>query len=297
MKYKELGSTGEKISEIGIGTWKMPADSTDAINAIRKAVSIGIDFIDTAELYGNEEMVGKALTGTGGVKIATKVSPHNFKYDDVIKACNRSLVKLNVKEIFLYQLHWPNHSVPIGETMRAMEQLQKDGKIRHIGVSNFDVKEVKAAQAALKDSRIASNQVEYSMLVRYVEKDILNFCQKNGVTIIAYSPLSHGAIFSKKYEALTELLGRISASHSKSVAQVALNWVIDKKNVVAIPKATEESHVIENAGASGWKLSAKEQEEIDSFLLHINRRPLASFLWPVIKRHGIWSKLASGRRS
>ncbi len=297
MEYKELGKTGEKISEIGIGTWKMPVDSSDAVKAIRKAVSLGIDFVDTAEMYGNEEMVGRALAGIDGIKIATKVSPHNFRPDDVIKACSRSLAKLKIKEIFLYQLHWPNHSVPIGETMHAMEQLQKEGKIRHIGVSNFDAKEFEAAQAAMKRSQIVSNQIEYSILVRYIERELLEFCQKNKITIIAYSPLARGTIFSEKYKDLTKLLGRIAANHSKSIAQVALNWLINKKNVVAIPKATDERHVVENAGASGWKLTKEEQEELSNFFSRINKRPYASFLWPVIKRHGIWSKLASGKQS
>ncbi|MGA2193252.1 MAG: aldo/keto reductase, partial [Nitrospirota bacterium] len=138
--------------------------------------------------------------------------------------------------------------------------------------SNFDVKEFEAAQAAMKSSSIVSNQVEYSMIVRYVEKELLAFCQKNSITIIAYSPLARGAIFSERYKGLTGLLGKIAANHSKSIAQVALNWLIEKKGVVAIPKATDEKHVIDNAGASGWKLTKKEQDEIGTFLLRINKQ-------------------------
>ena len=196
-------------------------------------------------------MVGEAINGMENVFVATKVSPHNFRYGDVIRACDFSLSKLRVKQIDLYQLHWPNHSIPIAETMRAMEQLKKDGKIRHIGVSNFDVKELEEAQYALKNDEIVSNQVEYSILVRNVEHDLTGYCKKNKVTVIAYSPLARGAIFSKKYEPLRAVLAKIGENHEKSVAQVALNWLVSKENVIAIPKASDKRHATENAEASG----------------------------------------------
>ncbi|HUC38784.1 MAG TPA: aldo/keto reductase [Candidatus Acidoferrum sp.] len=293
MEYKPLGKTGEKLPAIGIGTWKMLSGATD-ITAIRNAVAQGMTLVDTAEMYGNEEMVGHAIKGLD-VFLATKVSPHNFKYDDVIKACNASLQRLGVKQIDLYQLHWPNHSVPIGETMRAMEKLKKDGKIRHIGVSNFDVGEFEEAQAALKNDDIVSNQVEYSILVRDVESELLGYCKKNKVTVIAYSPLARGALFDKRYQKLAESLKKIGSKHGKTASQVALNWLIAKENVIAIPKASTEQHIIENAGAAGWKLSADDMSEINTFLSGIRKRPLASVFTPIIKHSGFWSKRMTSR--
>ena len=267
MEFKNLGNTKERIPEIGIGTWKMVGNEDRDIKAIRLAVDNGMNLIDTAEMYGNESMVGRAIEGMGDkVLVATKVSPHNFRYEDVIAACDRSRKKLGMESIDLYQLHWPNHSIPIQETMRAMEHLQREGKIRHIGISNFDVRETNDAQASLKNAEIVSNQVEYSILVRDVEKELLDHCKRNRITVIAYSPLARGALFEKRYKKLGELLSSMGKAHGKTASQVALNWLIAKEPVVAIPKASERGHVEENAGASGWKLSAAEAARVNDFL-------------------------------
>ena len=145
MKY--LGNTKEKIPEVGIGTWKLGVNPEKEINALRAGIDAGMRFIDTAEMYGTEWVVARAIKNEEEVFLATKVSPSHFSYNDVIKACDRSLKSLGARQIGLYQLHWPNHSVPIRETMRAMEALVDAGKIRHIGVSNFTVKEFQEAQA------------------------------------------------------------------------------------------------------------------------------------------------------
>lgn len=295
MEYKQLGKTKEKIPVLGIGTWNMLDRQRDT-ETIRAAIEHEMTLVDTAELYGNEELVGEAINGAK-VFLATKVSPHNFRYADVIKACNASLKRLKVKQIDLYQLHWPNHSVPIGETMRAMAQLKKDGKIRHIGVSNFDAKEFEEAQASLKNDEIVSNQVEYSILVRDIESELLGYCKKNKVTLIAYSPLAHGALYSDRYERLRELLSNLGSKHKKTVTQVALNWLISKENVIAIPKASGKAHILEDAGAVGWKMNASEQEEISNFLYKVRRRPISSVFTPVIKRSGFWSKHLQARNS
>ena len=289
MEYKQLGNTKERIPEIGIGTWKMLSGASD-IEAIRMAIEHGSTLVDTAEMYGNEEIVGEAIKGAKYVFIATKVSPHNFHYDDVIKACDASLKKLGVKQIDLYQLHWPNHSIPISETMRAMEQLKEEGKIRYIGVSNFEVREFEEAQAALKNSEIVSNQVEYSILVRDIEKDILGFCKKNRVTIIAYSPFARGVLFNRKYEPLFAKLSAIGENHDKTASQAALNWLIEKEGVVAIPKASDKHHAIENADASGWHMTPMEISELNHFLSKIRKRTMASVFTPVIKHSGFWSR-------
>jgi len=264
--YKELGTTGEKVSAIGIGTWKMGSDPEGDIGSIRLALDSGVNLVDTAEMYGTEPIAGKAIAGRKGVFIATKVSPHHFRHDDVIRACDESIRKLGVSHIDLYQLHWPNSSIPISETMRAMEELKDSGRIRHIGVSNFSVKEFEEAQSALKGSRIVSNQVEYSVLVREPEGELLDYCARNGVTLIAYSPLARGALHQKKYAKLAELLGDIGREYEKSAEQVALNWLIGKKPVVAIPKSSSAEHTRDNVGAADFELSSEDMGRINDFL-------------------------------
>jgi diketogulonate reductase-like aldo/keto reductase len=273
IEYKELGKTGEKFPALGLGTWGIggfsyPDYSNDelAIEIIRFAVEIGMNFIDTAEMYGaghSEELVGEAIKGIREkVFIATKVLPTNFRYEDVIKACERSLRRLKTSYIDLYQLHWPNPSIPIKETMRAMEILANEGKIRYIGISNFSVEETIEAMNALSKYEIVSNQVEYSLLVRDIEKDLLDFCRKNKITVIAYSPLARGELLKGKYY---EFLSKIGKKYNKTAAQVALNWLIIKENVTAIPKAFSRKKIVENMGAYGWKLSDEDLKTIDEF--------------------------------
>lgn len=150
--------------------------------------------------------------------------------------------------------------------MRAMEELKDSGRIRHIGVSNFSVKEFEEAQSALKGSRIVSNQVEYSVLVREPEGELLDYCARNGITLIAYSPLARGALRQKKYAKLAELLGDIGKKYEKSAEQVALNWLIGKKPVVAIPKSSSAEHTRDNVGAADFELGREDISRINDFL-------------------------------
>lgn len=263
MLYRYLGKTKEKLSSIGIGTWKLGVDPEEETKAIQRGLSIGINFIDTAEMYNTESLVGAAARGSGAF-IATKVSPDHFSREKVIKSCNASLERLGVKYIDLYQLHWPNPRIPISETMSAMEQLVKDGKIRYIGVSNFSIKELKEAQSALKDNVIVSNQIEYSMLVRSAEEDMLEYCRKEGISIIAYSPLARGAIAKQKE--LMDHLAEIGSRLGMNPFQVALAWTIRHDNVMAIPKAADIKHMEENAAAASKALSMKDVESINRFL-------------------------------
>ena len=263
MLYRYLGKTKEKLSSIGIGTWKLGVDPEEETKAIQRGLSIGINFIDTAEMYNTEPLVGAAARGSGAF-IATKVSPDHFSREKVIKSCNASLERLGVKYIDLYQLHWPNPRIPISETMSAMEQLVKDGKIRYIGVSNFSIEELRAAQAALKENAIVSNQVEYSMLVRSAEEGMLEYCRKEGISIIAYSPLARGAIAKNKE--LTNLLAGIGSRLNLNPIQVALAWTIRHDNVIAIPKAADIKHIEENAASGSISLGRKDIESINRFL-------------------------------
>ncbi|MCL4403581.1 MAG: aldo/keto reductase [Candidatus Marsarchaeota archaeon] len=264
--YKELGRTGEKISAIGIGTWKMGVNPDKEVKSLGYAIDNGVNLVDTAEMYGTEPIVGRAISGRKEVFIATKVSPHHFKHDDVVRACNDSLRRLGVERIDLYQLHWPNRSIPIKETMRAMEELKAAGKIRHIGVSNFSVDEFEEARAALKDAEIVSNQVEYSVLVREPESGLLDYCEKNGITLIAYSPLARGALHQKRYSELADLLSEIGSKYNRSIEQVALNWLLSKKPVVAIPKSSSLEHTKSNIASADFSLSAEDIGRINDFL-------------------------------
>lgn len=260
MKLKQLGKTKEKIPAIGMGTWKLENTKGDVVS-LKLGMKLGMKFIDTAELYGTEETVGEAIKNEE-VFVATKVLPSHFKYNEVIKACDSSLKKLGMKTIDLYQLHWPNLLVPISETMKAMEELVKQGKIRYIGISNFNVKRMVAAQEALKKEEIVSNQVEYSPLEKGIEKEILPFCQKERITVIAYSPFAHGSLFKKNAE-IRKILEEIARKNKKTIAQVTLNWLISKEEVVAIPKAADVKHTKENAEAADFKLKKEEIELID----------------------------------
>jgi diketogulonate reductase-like aldo/keto reductase len=255
--YKNLGKTNEKIPAIGLGTYGiggyMHSDYSkdkEAIELIRYAIEIGLNFIDTAEMYGSghtEELIGEAIMGLREkVFIATKVSPSHFSYEEVIKACERSLKRLKTTYIDLYQLHWPNPSIPIKETMKAMEYLVDKGKIRYIGVSNFSVEETKEAMEALSKYEIVSNQVEYSILERSIEKDLIPYCEREKISIIAYSPLARGAIFRGN---AAEVLSRIAKKHNSTISQIALAWLIRNPIVVAIPKTSKKERAKEFLGA------------------------------------------------
>lgn len=280
IRLRELGKTGEKVPELGIGTWKMGGSPEQEKSAIKRSIELGMDLVDTAEMYGNEKMVGEAIEDLD-VFLATKVSPHHFKHDDLIRACETSIAKLGVETIDLYQLHWPNPAIGIKDTISAMEELVDMGLIRHIGISNYSVEEMKAAQEALKKYEIVSNQVEYSLLVRDIETDgIMDYCNKNKITIIAYSPVARGAILDGRQRILSETMNALGKKYGKTQAQIALNWVISHDNVIAIPKASREDHVADNAGASGWNLAEEEMRMLEDAA--VGKRSMASGMKPFL---------------
>lgn len=274
MEYRELGRTGWKVPVLGQGTWgiggfysKDESKDAEAIEAIRLGIELGMAFIDTAEAYGgghSEEVVGKAIADTKAeVFVATKVSPEHLSYESVIRSAKASLRRLNVKTIDLYQVHWPNPRIPIRETMRAMERLVKDGLVRFIGVSNFSVSELEEAMASLAREEIVSNQVEYSLLERGIERDMIPFCERERITVIAYSPLARGKLSEpdkhlSKDEA--DALRKLAEKYRKTPSQIALNWVIRRPIAVAIPKAARVEHVRENAGSADWSMSPEDYE-------------------------------------
>jgi diketogulonate reductase-like aldo/keto reductase len=259
MELKRLGNTQVLLPEIGFGTWNY----SGGVEPLRTAIDQGAGLIDTAETYGTEPIVGEAIQGLRHrVFLATKVRPGNFRRPRLIAAAERSLQRLRTDVIDLYQLHWPNETVPIGETMQGMSELVDCGKIRFIGVSNFSVRQLQKAQAALPRYRIASNQVRYSLIERTVESELLDYCQRNAITVLAYSPLASGLRYIRAADP-RGVLAQIAAKTAKAEAQVALNWVISKDDVVALSKASTAGRVLENCGASGWRLSADEMGLLD----------------------------------
>ena len=190
------------------------------------------------------------------VFIATKVSQSHFRRDDLIEAANNSLSQLRTDHIDLYQLHWPNPSIPIGETMEAMDRLVDEGKVRFIGVSNFSVAQLQDAEAASRNS-IVSNQVPYSLADRRIERELMSYCREHNVTIIAYCPLARG-IGNLRRSLKGSVLQKIAQEAGKTEAQVALNWCLSKENVIAIPKSDSVERTEENCRASGWRLSEQQ---------------------------------------
>lgn len=273
MKYVDIGKTQEKLPAIGIGTWQLTSSSEDSTKAIKASIESGSNFVDTAEAYRNEEMVGKAIRDYDDIFLATKVWPTHFRYDKVIKACDQSLQRLGRKYIDLYQLHWHNPKVDMTETMRAMEKLVDDGKIRHIGVSNFSVEQMQKASNAMKKYDIVSNQVEYSILAREYETRLLPYCQKNGITLIAYSPLGHGKFFTPKNKAMSTL-ENIAEKYGKTPAQIALNFLISRDNVVAIPKAGSVEHAKQNIDAANFQISKEDIETIENAVSGFNYKTM-----------------------
>jgi aryl-alcohol dehydrogenase-like predicted oxidoreductase len=266
MEYRPLGRTGEKVSTIGMGTWGMGVFSTSEeraaqVGSLKRGIELGMNLIDTAERYASgrsEEVVRDAIKDQRGqVFVATKVAGEHLRHDDIIKSCRQSLSRLGIATIDLYQIHWPDPKVPIKETMSAMEELVRNGQIRYIGVSNFSVQETEAARAALSKNEIASNQVEYSLVNRYVEPEILPYCGREGVTLMAYSPLARGRVSGSIPKAILQ-------KYKVTPAQATLNWVTHHEQVVAIPKSSDIAHLEENAAAVSVRFTASEYEQISA---------------------------------
>jgi diketogulonate reductase-like aldo/keto reductase len=259
MEYKTLGDTGERIPEIGLGTWRY----TGGPVPLRMGIALGATLIDTAERYGTEDAVGEAIRDLRSqVFLATKVRHEHLRYADVVRAADNSLRALGVDHIDLYQIHRPNPEVPLEETMRALDELVAAGKVRFIGVSNFSVTQCQEAQS-LTRNRIVANQVRYSLADRTIEADLLPYCRKNGITVIAYSPLARS--IDKICDSLHPgILERVAREEGRTPAQVALNWCTARDNVIAIPRASTVEHVGDVCAASGWRLSPSSLAVLDS---------------------------------
>ena len=302
MESVRLGRDGPRVSAIGIGMWQAGGDAwgkdvrdKDSIAAMRRGVELGMNLVDTAEVYGSghsEEVVGKATKEVGreAVFVATKVAGHHGRARDVERACRGSLSRLGLREIDLYQVHWPDpwDQVPLRETMKALERLERRGLIRYIGVSNFAVRDLEAARSYLSRTDIVSNQVRYNLLQREIESEVLPYCKHEGIGVLAWSPLGKGVLTGKygpsrrpkdrvrseedlfraenlrRARPLVSLLRRTARAHGKTPAQVALAWLRTHPTVVPIPGVKRAAQAEENAGAVGWSLSTTEREALDA---------------------------------
>ncbi|MEM3832734.1 MAG: aldo/keto reductase [Thermoprotei archaeon] len=302
MEYKKFQKINEKISAIGLGTWQYSEtwgmlDYNTAKSIIASAIENGVNLIDTAAVYGkgkSEEFIGKALKELNtrdDVFIATKIPGDFLNKDDVFRAVDKCLSRLQVDTIDLMQVHWPPlwHNFPTCGYMKALERLIELGKIRYIGLSDFPVELIEAARNCLSRHDVASIQVRYNAIERAAEINHIPYAERNGMMLLAWSPLAKGAltgkytindisklndlrssdpIFShenfKEVEKLISLLKKIGEKYNKTPSQVALNWlIIASTAVVPIPGAKSVQQLIENIGSSGWHLSYNEWREID----------------------------------
>jgi aryl-alcohol dehydrogenase-like predicted oxidoreductase len=271
MILKPLGATGVEISAIGLGTgdyfWDDPMDNTQKVRLLQLGLNQGINWLDTAEGYGNgksEEIVGEATKGAREkVVLATKLSTEHHARTDVLAAAEGSLRRLSTDYIDIYQVHWPNPSVPITETMESLRVLLESGKVRFVGLCNFTRPGLAEAQEALGEHRIVSLQNEYNLFERTIEyTGLLSYCADNSVTPLAYSPLDQGRLTSMSPDKL-DLLTAMAGAHGRTVAQVVLGWLVSGHGMVAIVRSTKERHIMDNAASTDFELSEDEIQAID----------------------------------
>ncbi len=269
MKYETVHNLS--IPKIGFGTWSIgggshpnPRLDSDSLTALRSALETGYTHFDTAEIYAaghSEELVGRAVRETNTprekVFITTKVSPEHLKYDDVLRSCENSLRRLQMDYIDLYLIHWPGRGVKYEDTFRALNKLVSDGKIKHIGVSNFKLPLLKQAQE-LSGTPIITNQVPYRLPEKeYVENGVLEYCQQNDILVTAYSPVK----FRSMRVNLT--IGRIAKAHSATPFQIALAWLVMQPRVITIPMSFNPQHIRENFAAADIELTEQEMKALN----------------------------------
>ena len=265
MKQKKFGMGGPDVSVIGQGTWYLDrGDRKAAVAALRRGIDLGMTHIDTAEMYGDAELViADAITGLPREKLflVSKVLPSNASRRGTITACERSLKRLKTDHLDCYLLHWRG-SYPFAETVAAFDELVAAGKIRSWGVSNFDADDLGELLAVAGKGKIACNQVLYHLQERAIEHAVIPWCEQHGVAVVAYSPFGHNEFPSPRSKA-GEVLQAIADAHTVSARQVALAFLTRAPSVFAIPKASSAEHAADNAGAGDLKLSDSEIAALD----------------------------------
>ena len=264
MRQKKFGQGGPQVPVIGQGTWYIDhGDRKTAIAALRRGIDLGMIHIDTAEMYGDAELViADAITRQRDkIFLISKVLPSNASRRGTITACERSLKRLNTDRLDCYLLHWRG-SYPLAETVAAFEQLVSSGKIRSWGVSNFDADDLEEMLAVAGEGTIACNQVLYHLRERAIEHAVIPWCEAHEVAVVAYSPFGHND-FPQPRSKAGEVLQRIAEAHGASPRQVALAFLTREPYVFAIPKASTPEHAAENAVAGDLVLGDAEVAALD----------------------------------
>ncbi|MCI0610768.1 MAG: aldo/keto reductase [Anaerolineae bacterium] len=269
MKYEILHDLS--IPKLGFGTWKIGGGSyadlkLDSVSlaAIKSALEVGYTHFDTAEMYGGghtEKLLGQAIRESRADRsklfITSKVMPSHLKYDDVLKACENSLRRLKMEYIDLYLIHWPQAGLKLEETFRGLNKLIRDGKVRHLGVSNFNLRLLKESQA-LSETPLITNQVPYSLSDRsYVNNGVLGYCQQNDILLTAYEPVDKGRLN------VNRTLQSIADAHNATPYQIALTWLISQPRVITIPMSYNPQHIRENFESVDIELTKEELEALN----------------------------------
>jgi 2,5-diketo-D-gluconate reductase B len=251
MEYQTI--KGEKIPSLGLGTWRLSGE--ECTRAIERAFALGYRHIDTAQMYANEGEVGRGMINSGvnreEIFLVTKVRTGSFSHSDVMRSTRVSLKQLNSEYVDLLLMHWPNPSVPLEETLGAMTELQKEGSVRYVGVSNFPPSMV---EEAAQHATVFCNQVEYHPY--RAQDELLKQAREMDYLLTAYSPVAKGRVSNDA------TLREIGEAHGKTPAQVALRWLIQQEKVAAIPKAASEDHLRSNFDIFDFELSDEEMERI-----------------------------------
>lgn len=296
MNKIKLGKTNLEVSRIGLGTLafghktKGIQDKDEIHNCINFAFDNGINLIDTAEEYSGgftERFIGEVIKKRGDredLVLVTKVSHDHLGYKEVIKAANNSLERLQTDYLDIYLVHWPWCYSPISETMKAMDQLLIEGKIRYVGVSNYHNALVQEAMSSLQNGEIITNELEYNLINRSIEKEILPFLRQQRIVVLAYCPLLSGFLTTKydentiltkddfrnywelfknkenftRSKVLFETMRQIAEEHDVSPAEVAINWLLKEKDIIPIPGAKKMSQIESNIHATQWCLRKDE---------------------------------------
>ena len=254
--------SGQTVPVLGQGTWELGEDSqrrADEVAALRLGLDLGMTLIDTAEMYGGglaEELVAEAIKGRRDeVFLVTKVLPQHSSARGTVTACEASLRRLNTDRIDLYLLHWRGNT-PLEETLHAFESLEGEGKIRYWGVSNFTMEDMEELVSIAGGTTVATNQVLYNLTRRGIEWDLLPWCKRQDIPLMAYSPIEQGRLLSH------QALRRIADRHQATPAQIALAWVL-RTGVIAIPRTGKPSHVRDNRAALDILLTEQDVAELD----------------------------------
>lgn len=253
MEYQSIKD--ERVPSLGLGTYRLTGE--DCVGAVGRALSMGYRHVDTAQMYGNEAEVGRGVEKSGvdreEVFLTTKVWPGDYERDRVIAKTRESLKKLGTEYVDLLLMHWPPDGVPLGETLGAMRELQEQGSVRRVGVSNFSPSLVEEASGHVE---VFCNQVEYHVYRR--QDALLDQARQMDYLLVAYKPLSRGSVGS------AEALAEIGGAHNKTAAQVALRWLLQQEKVSAIPKATGDEHLRSNLDVFDFELSEEEMDRVSS---------------------------------